>query len=74
MFEKLKEIENMSTNEIVELQQAMLAYDLNLSSDTMTLEEADCIKSTIEAYYEDAECIYFINQKIINNFTDNFIE
>ena len=62
MIEKLKEIEKMSLNELKEFKQAVLAYDLGLSADTMTVEQIDAIEKTINWYFNDDDAEFISSE------------
>lgn len=59
MLEKLKNIEEMDIANIIELKQALLAYDFGFDSDTITIKQCEDIEKTIDWYYnnDDAEFI-----------------
>lgn len=62
MIEKLKEIEKMSIDELLEFKQAVLAYDLGFSSDTITLEQINAVEKTIEWYYNDDDAEFISSE------------
>lgn len=70
MLEKLKEIENLDLDEMTELKQAILAYDLGLETDTITIQEAENIETAIEAYYEVESIYNYVNEDIIQIYKD----
>lgn len=67
MFEKLKVLVNMDYDEIVELKQALLAYDLGFEEpENMTLEEIERVEKAFDFYYENDDLAYFIDERIID--------
>lgn len=69
MLEKLKNIEEMDIANIIELKQALLAYDFGLDSDTITIKQCEDIEKTIDWYYntDDAE---FISSDLFNEYIE----
>ena len=71
MFEKLKVLVNMSYDEMVELKQALLAYDLGFEEpENMTLEEIERVERAFDFYYENDDLTYFIDERIIDAYND----
>ena len=67
MFEKLKVLVNMDYDEMVELKQALLAYDLGFEEpENMTLEEIEKVEKAFDFYYENDDLTYFIDERIID--------
>lgn len=67
MFEKLKVLVNMDYNEMVELKQALLAYDLGFEEpENMTLEEIERVEKAFDFYYENDDLTYFIDERIVD--------
>ena len=67
MFEKLKVLVNMDYDEMVELKQALLAYDLGFEEpENMTLEEIERVEKAFDFYYENDDLTYFIDERIID--------
>ena len=67
MFEKLKVLVNMDYDEMVELKQALLAYDLGFEEpENMTLEEIERVEKAFDFYYENDDLAYFIDERIID--------
>lgn len=69
MLEKLKNIEEMDIANIIELKQALLAYDFGLNSDTITIKQCEDIEKTIDWYYnnDNAE---FISSDLFNEYIE----
>ena len=65
MLEKLKDIEEMDIANIIELKQALLAYDFGLDSDTITIKQCEDIEKTIDWYYNNDEA-EFISSDLFN--------
>ena len=70
MIEKLKKIENLDFNEILELKQALLAYELGLESNTITFEQINKIENAFNFYYENDDIAYFIDERIIDTYNE----
>lgn len=70
MLEKLKMIENLSYEETIELKQALLAYDLGLTSKTISLGEIEKVESAFDFYYENDDLTYFIDERIIDAYNE----
>ena len=71
MFEKLKVLVNMDYDEMVELKQALLAYDLGFEEpENMTLEEIERVEKAFDFYYENDDLTYFIDERIIDAYND----
>lgn len=71
MFEKLKMLVNMDYDEIVELKQALLAYDLGFENpENMTLEEVERVEKAFDFYYNNDDLTYFIDERIIDVYND----
>ena len=67
MFEKLKVLVNMDYDEMVELKQALLAYDLGFEEpENITLEEIERVEKAFDFYYENDDLTYFIDERIID--------
>lgn len=66
MLEKMKMIESLDFDEILELKQALLAYDLGLESSSIKLEEIDKVESAFDFYYENDDLTYFVDERIID--------
>ena len=71
MLGKLKELENLSYDEMMELKTALLAYDLGLNSNEITLEEIDNVESAIEFYYDTDDLTFFVDERIIDNYNES---
>ena len=71
MIEKLKELEKLSYDEMMELKTALLAYDLGLNSNEITLEEIDNVESAIEFYYDTDDLTFFVDERIIDNYNES---
>ena len=71
MLEKLKELEKLSYDEMMELKTALLAYDLGLNSNEITLEEIDNVESAIEFYYDTDDLTFFVDERIIDNYNES---
>lgn len=71
MIEKLKELEKLSYDEMMELKTALLAYDLGLNSNEITLEEIDNAESAIEFYYDTDDLTFFVDERIIDNYNES---
>lgn len=69
MLEKLKNIEGMDIANILELKQALLAYDLGFSSDTITIKQCEDIEKTIDWYYNDDDA-EFISSDLFNEYIE----
>ena len=71
MFEKLKVLVDMDYDEMVELKQALLAYDLGFEEpENMTLEEIERVEKAFDFYYENDDLTYFIDERIIDAYND----
>ena len=70
MIEKLKKIENLDFNEILELKQALLAYELGLESNTITFEQINKVENAFNFYYENDDIAYFIDERIIDTYNE----
>ena len=71
MFEKLKVLVDMDYDEMVELKQALLAYDLGFEEpENMTLEEIERVEKAFDFYYENDDLTYFIDERIIDVYND----
>lgn len=70
MIEKLKKIENLDFNEMLELKQALLAYELGLESNTITFEQINKIENAFNFYYENDDIAYFIDERIIDTYNE----
>lgn len=68
MLEKLKELENMEVYDIKELKTALLAYDLGLTSDEISIMEIDAVEEAIQVYYDNDAILSFINPEIIEQY------
>ena len=52
---------------MVELKQALLAYDLGFEEpENMTLEEIERVEKAFDFYYENDDLTYFIDERIID--------
>ena len=71
MIEKLKELEKLRYDEMMELKTALLAYDLGLNSNEITLEEIDNVESAIEFYYDTDDLTFFVDERIIDNYNES---
>ena len=70
MIEKLKKIENLDFNEMLELKQALLAYELGLESNTITFEQINKVENAFNFYYENDDIAYFIDERIIDTYNE----
>ena len=70
MLEKMKMIESLDFDEILELKQALLAYDLGLESSSIRLEEIDKVESAFDFYYENDDLTYFVDERIIDAYNE----
>lgn len=70
MLEKMKMIESLDFDEILELKQALLAYDLGLESSSIKLEEIDKVENAFDFYYNNDDLTYFIDERIIDAYND----
>ena len=70
MLEKLKMIESLDFSEMLELKQALLAYDLGLESNTITFEQIDKVENAFNFYYENDDLTYFIDERVIDAYND----
>ncbi len=70
MLEKLKMIESLDFSEMLELKQALLAYDLGLESNTITFEQVDKVENAFNFYYENDDLTYFIDERVIDAYND----
>ena len=71
MFEKLKVLVDMDYDEMVELKQALLAYDLGFEEpENMTLEEIERVEKAFDFYYENDDLTYFIDERIVDAYND----
>ena len=70
MIEKLKKIENLDFNEMLELKQALLAYELGLESNTITFEQINKVENAFNFYYENDNIAYFIDERIIDTYNE----
>ena len=70
MLEKLKMIESLDFSEMLELKQALLAYDLGLESNTITFEQIDKVENAFNFYYEKDDLTYFVDERIIDTYNE----
>lgn len=71
MLEKLKMLVKMDYDEIIELKQALLAYDLGFEEPkNMTLKEIEKVEKTFDFYYSNDDLTYFIDERIIDAYND----
>ena len=70
MIEKLKKIENLDFNEMLELKQALLAYELGLESNSITFEQINKVENAFNFYYENDDIAYFIDERIIDTYNE----
>ena len=70
MLEKMKMIESLDFDEILELKQALLAYDLGLESSSIRLEEIDKVENAFDFYYENDDLTYFVDERIIDAYNE----
>ena len=70
MLEKLKMIESLDFSEMLELKQALLAYDLGLESKTIPFEHIDKVENAFNFYYENDDLTYFIDERVIDAYND----
>lgn len=70
MLEKMKMIESLDFDEILELKQALLAYDLGLESSSIRLEEIDKVESAFDFYYDNDDLTYFVDERIIDAYNE----
>ena len=56
---------------MMELKTALLAYDLGLNSNEITLEEIDNVESAIEFYYDTDDLTFFVDERIIDNYNES---
>ena len=70
MLEKLKMIESLDFSEMLELKQALLAYDLGLESNTITFEQIDKVENAFDFYYENDDLTYFVDERIIDTYNE----
>ena len=63
-------IENLDFNEMLELKQALLAYELGLESNTITFEQINKIENAFNFYYENDDIAYFIDERIIDTYNE----
>ena len=70
MLEKMKMIESLDFDEILELKKALLAYDLGLESSSIKLEEIDKVESAFDFYYENDDLTYFVDERIIDAYNE----
>ena len=70
MLEKLKMIEEIARDfkELTEFKQALLAYEMGIRSDEITINQADAIVDAIEDYYDRDEICYFIDERIVDEY------
>ena len=70
MLEKLKMIEEIARDfkELTEFKQALLAYEMGIRSDEITINQADAIEDAIEDYYDRDEICYFIDERIVDEY------
>ena len=70
MLEKLKMIEEIARDfkELTEFKQALLAYEMGIRSDEITINQYDAIVDAIEDYYDRDEICYFIDERIVDEY------
>jgi hypothetical protein len=70
MLEKLKMIEEIARDfkELTEFKQALLAYEMGIRSDEITINQADAIADAINDYYDRDEICYFIDERIVDEY------
>ena len=70
MIEKMKMLENMNLTDLKELKTAILAYDLSLNSNEITLKEIDAIEETMEYYWDEDGITYFISEDLVSKYDE----
>ena len=70
MLEKMKMIEEIARDfkELTEFKQALLAYEMGIRSDEITVNQADAIEDAINDYYDRDEICYFIDERIVDEY------
>jgi len=70
MLEKMKMLEKMNLDEVLELKEALIAYDLGLESNNITLQEIEKVQNAFNFYWENDDLTYFIDERIIDVYND----
>ena len=70
MIEKMKMLENMSLADLKELKTAILAYDLSLNSNEITLKEIDAVEETMEYYWDEDGITHFISEDLVSKYDE----
>lgn len=70
MLEKMKMIEEIARDfkELTEFKQALLAYEMGIRSDEITVNQIDAIEDAINDYYDRDEICYFIDERIVDEY------
>ena len=70
MLEKLRMIEEIARdfNELTEFKKALLAYEMGIRSDEITINQYDAIDDAIADYYDRDEICYFIDERIVDEY------
>ena len=70
MLEKLKMIEEIARDfkDLTEFKEALLAYEMGIRSDEITINQYDAIDDAIEDYYDRDEICYFIDERIVDEY------
>ena len=65
MLEKMRWLEGLTIAEMVELKSAILAHDLSLTADTITVGEAEAIDIAMNFYYDADYITSFVNPEVV---------
>lgn len=71
MLEKMKMLEKLKVEEILELKKALIAYDLGLEADTVTIEEIEKVENAFDFYWNNDDLSYFVDERIIDEYNNS---
>ncbi len=65
MLEKLKMLDSLNFNDVLELKQAIIAYDLGLTVESITLDQIDRVENAFDFYWNNDD-LPFVDERILD--------